>query len=120
MRWILITVMSVGLSGCFWNTRVVDTNCKEQDRTPLVLQDPAPVEITPPKWTVITPGNANQVWKKLEDQKTDLVLFGLTDQGYEQLSIDLAELRNFIARQRQITQEYRNYYEPVKTPTVNK
>lgn len=120
MRWILITVMSLSLSGCFWNTRDIEIDCKPQDRTALALQDPAPVEITAPKWTVITPANADQVWKKLENQNTDLVLFGLTDQGYEQLSIDLAELRNFISRQRQITQEYRNYYEPQKAPQPNK
>jgi hypothetical protein len=41
-----------------------------------------------------------------------MVLFGLTDDGYEMLAFTMAELRNFIAQQRAITTKYREYYEP--------
>jgi hypothetical protein len=41
------------------------------------------------------------------------VLFGLTDDGYETLSLTMAELRNFIAQQRAVTTKYREYYETV-------
>ena len=67
-------------------------------------------------WVIITPENAEEVWKKLKEENTDLVLFGLTDDGYEQLSITMAEIRNFIAQQRTIIIKYKEYYEPPKTP----
>jgi len=51
------------------------------------------------------------VWAKLNENGEDVVLFGLTDQNYETLSIMIAELRNFIATQRLIIQQYKQYYE---------
>lgn len=62
---------------------------------------------------VVTPDNVEEVWKKLADGKDDLVLFAITDNGYEQLSLTMAEIRNYIASQRQIIIKYKEYYEPV-------
>jgi hypothetical protein len=65
-----------------------------------------------PQWIVITPDNAEDVWKNLKSKNIDLVLFGLTDDGYESLSVDTAQVRNFIYQQRELLNRYRNYYEP--------
>jgi hypothetical protein len=54
------------------------------------------------QWFVVTPENIEQVWKKLEEEKVDLVLFALTDDGYQELAMTMAELRNHIANQRAI------------------
>jgi hypothetical protein len=43
-----------------------------------------------------------------------MVLFGLTSDGYQQLSMTIAEMRSFIATQRQIIIKYREYYETPK------
>jgi hypothetical protein len=61
---------------------------------------------------LITPANAEKVFSELKEKNVDLVLFGLTDDGYESLSVTMAELRNYIAAQRQIIIKYREYYEP--------
>jgi hypothetical protein len=50
----------------------------------------------------------------LEDNKDSVVLFGLTDDGYQQLSMTIAEMRTLIATQRQIIIKYKEYYEPKK------
>ena len=68
------------------------------------------------KWIIITKENAQETFKKLEEKGVDIVLFGLTDEGYEQLAMTMAELRNYIATQRNIIIKYREYYEPTKTP----
>jgi hypothetical protein len=60
--------------------------------------------------------HAEQVWKRLEEEKVDLVLFALTDDGYQELAMTMAELRNHIANQRAIIIKYKEYYEPSKTP----
>lgn len=65
---------------------------------------------------MVTPENIDQVWKRLEEEKIDLVLFGLTDDGYQELAMTMAELRNHIANQRAIIIKYKEYYEPPKTP----
>ena len=56
-----------------------------------------------------------KIWAEMKEKNTDLVLFGLTDDGYEEISMTMTELRNFIASQRQIIIKYREYYEPPVT-----
>ena len=78
------------------------------------LADPAPLKLEGVEWIVVTPENAEAVWKRLREKNADVVLFGLTDDGYEQLAIDMAQIRNHIAQQREIIIKYREYYEPKK------
>jgi hypothetical protein len=115
---ILAAVFTVTLTGCAgfgWRSvEPVKIKKEEVARTPLNLPDPAPLKPTAPAWIVITPSTADRVWKQLETNNQDLVLFALTDDGYEALAVDTAETRNYIARMRQILQEYRRYYEPAK------
>lgn len=85
---------------------------KAVERTQLKLNDPAPLQAREIKWVIITPENAEEVFKKLKEQNADLVLFGLTDDGYEQLALSMAEIRNYIASQKAIIVKYREYYEP--------
>jgi hypothetical protein len=99
--------------------KTVEVVTKAQERLPLNLPDPAPLDLAGSTWVIITPENAEEVWKKLQEQKSDLVLFGLTDDGYEQLAIDFAKIRNYIQQQREITNKYREYYEPKKTENSN-
>jgi hypothetical protein len=84
------------------------------ERTPLRLPDPAPVQARELEWIIVTPENAESVWQRLRDSNTDVVVFALTDDGYETLALTMAELRNFIAQQRAILRRYRDYYEPKK------
>lgn len=109
-------ILCLNLSGCAlfgWDTeRGITINKKAVERTPLNLSDPAPLRPSSPRWIVITPENQAQVFKELKDKNVDQVLFGLTDDGYEELATDTAQVRNFIAQQREILKKYREYYEP--------
>lgn len=107
------------LSGCavfslFGGNRVdpIDIQYTAVDRIPLNLSDPAPLRLKTPQWIVITPENADNVWEELKNKNTNLVLFAVTDQGYENLSLNMVEIRNFINMQRQIIIKYKEYYEP--------
>jgi hypothetical protein len=120
---LILTTSLLLLSGCssfglFGGPKVEPVVVKTEAvaRTPLNLPDPAPISARPLKWIVITPDNADEVWEKLKKSNTDLVLFGITDQGYEELSITMMEIRNFIANQKTIIIKYREYYEPVDVP----
>lgn len=84
------------------------------EKTPLALPDPAPLSTKPIKWRVITPDNVDAVWEQLEQDNDDVVVFALTPDGYQQLAVTIAELRNLVATQRVIIQKYRDYYEPAK------
>ena len=109
------------LTGCasfsLFGDRVkpVEIQTKAVERTRLNIPHPAPLSANPVEWILITPENAEEVFAKLKEKNIDLVLFGLTDDGYESLSITMAELRNYIATQRQIIIKYKEYYEPEKS-----
>ena len=116
MRWLIIAATAISLQGCAlfgWKSeQPIKIEKKAAERTPLDLPMPAPLKPTAPQWIVITPENAAQVWAELKKRNVDLVLFALTDDGYEELSVDAANIRNFIATQREIIIKYREYYEP--------
>ena len=84
------------------------------EKTPLAIPDPAPLRTKPIEWVIITPDNAEAVWARIAEDDEDVVVFALTADGYQQLAVTIAELRNLIATQRVIIQKYRDYYEPKK------
>mgnify|MGYP000876758310 CR=1 FL=1 len=86
------------------------------ERTRLNLPDPDPISARPVEFIVITPENAEETWAKLRESNTDLVLFGLTDEGYESLALNIADIRNVLNEYRVILIKYKDYYEPVETP----
>ena len=115
---IAIIIAASLLQGCAllgWKAiESIEINKKAVDRTPLNLQDPQPLKPTVPQWRVITPENQAQIFADLKSKNIDQVLFALTDDGYEELSVDIAQIRALIAQQRDIIVKYREYYEPKK------
>ena len=77
---------------------------------------PPPLKARGMDWFVVTPENIEEVWAKLREKNVDLVVFALTDDGYQELAMTMAEVRNYIATQRAIIVKYKEYYEPNKTP----
>jgi len=119
---LLALLISLGLSGCSWFDRVKEIEIKEVPikRTPLNLPNPTPVSPKHVEWVVITPENVDNVFADLKKKKFNLVLFGITDDGYENLSINMAMLRKFIIEQNAIVSAYKEYYEPeeIEEPEV--
>ena len=115
---LLLSLGSLLLSSCasfslFGKDKVkkLEVQTKQVERQKLNLKAPSPVELEDPNWIIIHPGNVEQVWKYMEENKDDIVLFGLTDEGYQTLSVNLTKLRNIIEQQRIILLKYKNYYE---------
>jgi hypothetical protein len=88
-----------------------------QEKTPLALENPAPLRLKPVDWIVVTPQNWEEVFKQMQAKEQNLVLFGLTSDGYQALAVTIAELRNLINTQRIIIDKYKEYYEPKKSDT---
>lgn len=114
---ILITLpLALSLSGCgsFFGSRVkpIEVQTKAVERTRLELPEPAPIQARDIKWLIVTPENVDQVFADLKEQNIDLALFAITDEGYEQLALTMAEIRNYIASQRSVIIKYKDYYEP--------
>ena len=122
-RWLILgtsLLLSINLTGCAsWNlfgsnVKPIEIVSKPIEKTPLNIAQPDPLSLKPVEWSIITKDNAEEVFAKLEKNKDSVVLFGLTSDGYQQLSMTIAEMRTLIATQRQIIIKYKEYYEPKK------
>lgn len=72
------------------------------------------------KFIIITSKNADEVFKKLEAQGIDPVLFGLTDKDYELLAKNFAQIRATLRLQSELINKYKEYYEPEKKEEIKK
>ncbi len=115
---LLLSIGSLLLSSCasfslFNKDKVKEVKVEtvEVEREKLNLKTPLPIELLDPSWIIIHPSNAEDVWEVLKDDKKDIVLFALTDEGYQALSVNLTKLRNIIEQQRIILFKYKKYYE---------
>jgi len=93
----------------------IEITTKAAEKTALAIPDPDPLRLKPIEWVLVTPGNQEEVFKKLEEKGADPVIFSLTADGYQQLAVTIAELRNLINTQRNIIIKYKEYYEPKKS-----
>lgn len=108
-------ILAISLSGCSWSgLQRIQCDSKPVDRVPLNLQHPDNLNLSPVRWRIVTPENIDQVWGEIEAAGSDVVLFALTPDGYEQLAVDFAAIRNHMAIQRTIILKYKEYYEPKK------
>lgn len=110
---LVILGLSNFLVGC--GSKEIQIKTSQEPKTRLELSQPTPISIKPIKWYIITPENQKEIFEKLQKEKTSQVLFGLTDQGYENLSLNTAQLKKFILEQNSIIEMYKQYYESDKT-----
>jgi len=87
----------------------------EVPRTKLDLSDPETPRIQDLNWIIITSENADEVFAKLKEQNIDPVLFGLTDDDYEILAVNFAQIRAYMIKQKLTLDQYRKYYESEET-----
>ena len=108
-----VLVFGLLLNGCAGlAVKEIQSYKIEKKREPLALDMPAPLELQDVDWIIITKENADEVFEKVKNDKNgDYALFALTDNGYEKLALNFADIRNKIAEQRQIILSYKDYYE---------
>ena len=90
----------------------------EVEREKLNLNKPTPLELENLRWIIITSNNAEEVFKKLEEQGIDPVLWGLTDKDFELLAKNFAQIRNQLKITNDLLDKYKEYYEPEKKEDV--
>ena len=84
---------------------------QEVPREKLNLNSPTPLELENLRWIIITSNNAEEVFKKLEEQGIDPVLWGLTDKDFEFLAKNFARIRNQLKITNYLLDKYKEYYE---------
>jgi hypothetical protein len=114
---LILLLSSLSITGCTsfsFGPKVdpIEVQTVAVEKTPLNLEDPKPLKPKEIEWHVITPENFQEVFDELEANNISIVLYGLSDDDYQDLSMNLARLRMFILQQKAIIDSYREYYEP--------
>ncbi len=96
------------LAGCSETTKVFDKPVLVE-RAELIVPPVNPIAQSDVKWVVITPENYSAKMQELSG-RGDVVLYALTSQGYQALSLNVAEMRKYIQQQNAVIAAYRDYY----------
>ena len=115
---ILLLSSVVLLTGCASifgpSVKQIETVKVEVSKPALNLPNPEPLKLRETKWVVVTKENADKIFEELEAKGQPVALFALTADGYEALSINIADIKTFIGTQKEIIIQYRDYYEGEK------
>ena len=109
----LLILTTFLLSSCS-SVKQLEVFKTEVPRAKLDLSDPEAPKIDDLNWIIITSENADEVFAKLEEKNIDPVLFGLTDDDYETLAVNFAQIRAYMIKQKLTLYQYREYYEPTE------
>jgi len=106
-----LLILSLFLTNCS-GVKQLEIFKQEVPREKLNLNTPTPLELENLRWIIITSKNAEEVFKKLEEQGIDPVLWGLTDKDFELLAKNFARIRNQLKITNDLLEQYKEYYEP--------
>ena len=103
-------ILTIFLTSCS-GVKQLEIFKQEVPRAKLNLEKPTPLELENLRWIIITSANAEEVFKKLEEQGIDPVLWGLTDKDFELLAKNFARIRNQLKITNDLLDKYKEYYE---------
>lgn len=116
---LLILPLALMLAAC-QSSPMVLTNPVLQNRATFVPPEVPPARQTSVNWIVLTKDNAAQKIAELERTQGVVAVFALTPQGYQNLSLNVSELRRYIQQQNATIAAIRQYYEtPVGENNAN-
>ena len=111
---LVLLILSIFLTNCS-GVKQLEIFKQEVPSEKLNLNTPTPLELENLRWIIITSKNADEVFKKLEEQGIDPVLWGLTDKDFELLAKNFARIRNQLKITNDLLSKYKEYYEPETT-----
>ena len=116
---IICVLLSLTLIGCSSSPKVITIKAEPIDPVPLILPDVDRIELENTKFYVVNEKNAQEIFDKLKEKNYDPVIFGVTDDGYEILSVNRAKVLQLVQQQRAVILAYKEYYEQTKN-NINK
>jgi len=108
---ILSIFLLLSLSACGSSVKPIQIVSAPLERVPLDLPPVDVLKLDDVNWIIVTEENVQSVWEDLEKKKYSVVIFGLTDKGYEDLSVNVAKLKKLVQQQKAVIAAYKNYYE---------
>lgn len=104
----LLTLTTV-LSGCSTPQQVTYTP-RTIDKPTLILPTIDTLDMKQVDFIVITPDNVDQVFADLEKSGKAIVVFAVDENGYQNLSLNMAQILEILSQQKAVIAAYENYY----------
>jgi hypothetical protein len=99
------------ISGCSsLQPKQIEVSTVPVEKPELELPKTDKIRLREVEWTLITPDNVDEVLEQAEKSGRPVVFFALTDKGYENLGLNISDIRALIQQQKTIISAYENYY----------
>jgi len=116
---LVLLITTTLLSGCVWPWGRNNIQVSAEPKAPLSLPEVDVFVKEPIGWYIITPETQKEVFKDLQDRGYDPVLFGLTDEGYENLAINQAKMLKLMRQLKAQVSALKEYYMESNTDDFN-
>jgi hypothetical protein len=90
--------------------RTVEVRTIEVPRPAPIVPPVDQLRLRPVNWIIITPDNVEESFGRI--QSGELVLFALTADGYENISLNLSDVRSMIEQQQRVIAIYQRQFRP--------
>ena len=99
------------ISGCSSAPRRIEVSAKPVDKPQLVLPKADELNLRTVNWVVLTEENLEAQFNKLKASGRAIAFFAITDRGYENLGLNISDLRAYLQQQQSIIGAYESYYQ---------
>ena len=99
------------LSSCASVPPSITVSTKPIEKPTLIVPPVDTLTMKEVKWIIVTEENVEEVLKELKTSGQPLAIFGLSGQGYENLSTNFSAIRALVQQQQTIIAAYKQYYE---------
>ena len=107
---LIILLSSLWLVSCGTTIKPIDVSVKQVERAPLVLPQVDRFRPGDVDWWIISDETAEERFVEMQEAGYDPVVFGLTDEGYKNLSINVKNIMKLIEQQQAVIDAYEEYY----------
>lgn len=115
MKWLASIPLVLVLAACASNdtpapTRPIVIDSQPIERPNLTLPPVDRYNAQDVEWIIVTPENAENVFARLDREGRAVSLFAVTEQGYENLAVNIREALRVIQQQQAVIDSYQEYY----------
>ena len=108
---LIILLSSFLLVSCGTTIKPIDVSITQVKRAPLILPKVDKISPDSVNWYIISDKTAEERFLEIQEQGYDPVIFGVTDEGYKNLSINQKKIMTLIQQQQAVIDAYKKYYQ---------
>ncbi len=108
---LILIIILISACGTQKKENITEIRTIPIDRQNLILPQITPINPRQIDWKIVTPENVNKIFEDMKNSNQEMVLISLTTSGYENISLNMAEIMRLLVEKDAIIVAYKNYYE---------